>query len=922
MAATNNISFNNIAVGSNNTGNATLAVTVPAAGVPSGSLIVVGVVERNASPVIGGSVSDTAGNTYTRVAGITLGASAQDGQVDLYYAWNCSALVSGNTITYTKQTSGDGTCMSAGYITGIDTSADPLDTATKATAQGTGGTATVTSGTPGSSGEVFVGVAAEDNVGPITAPSNWSFAFGDVSNNTSGVCYIKAWPMVNGGTGTVTFTPTGISSNRWGLVLAGFRPASGISVVPISTATQQTGSGTITATVPAGGVPAGSLICVAVDERATVGNPSCADAATNTYTRILSEVATSRGQLDLFYAWNASALTAGQTITVTKAGNDAIAVSAFYATGIQTSSDPHDSAVDAVATGSTTTPSVTSGTPSASGDLFVALLAQTNTSTFTQDTTHGWLSPPPIEANPGGTSPAQLDGGTQINSGTGTITFAPTITSATQWAIGVTAFKKRVTQFTQTITATQAQTVSTVKQAAKIVSATQAQVASVQKAVSKFLAMTQAQAASVIKRAGKIVSMTAATAASVIKQANKTVSATQAQAVSVVKSVGKIVSATQAQTVTVAAAKTIHQLVSATVTTAASVIKQAGKIVSATQAQAVLILKRAGKIVSATQGQSVTIATPRTVVQAVAATCATAVSVIKQAGKIVSATQAQSIVVIKQVSKFLATTTTTSVVVTGIKVFLVTITTACTTAVVFGPKQVGKIVAATVTETVSTLKAVTKSPISITVSTAASVIKQVNKFLAVSSATSVVITAFRIIPVLITTTCTTAVVVIKQALKNITAAVSTAVTMQRTISKNLSMTASTAVLMVKQVAKSLTTSSATAVSVQKAIAKAAFSIAVSALVTVTKQATKSFSVSSSTSVSVQRTVSKLLSVSSATTVSTVRAVSKSIAATVVATVSARKFVSKTLAYAQAITVSVAAAIVVPYRRISMFVLRR
>ena len=112
------ISVTSLGAGTNNVGTNTLgSVTVPA-----GALIVVRVVERNATGAVG-TISDGT-NTYTVAASDLLNGSAALGSVSLFYVKAASAL-SGATITYSKAVSGSKSALTAFYATGIDT-ANPL----------------------------------------------------------------------------------------------------------------------------------------------------------------------------------------------------------------------------------------------------------------------------------------------------------------------------------------------------------------------------------------------------------------------------------------------------------------------------------------------------------------------------------------------------------------------------------------------------------------------------------------------------------------------------------------------------------------------------------------------------------------------------------------------------------------------------
>jgi hypothetical protein len=192
-------------------------------------------------------------------------------------------------------------------------------------------------------------------------------------------------------------------------------------------------AGVSTVTLAGVTVPAGSLIIVEViDASSTIGG-SVSDGV-NTYTAsggvFLNNVSTN-GFMRTWFAPNAS-LSAG-TITYTLQATTAASISAIYSSNIITSS-PLDSAVTATAFGSSTTPTVTSGTPASTGELFVAGIGEGG-STFTQDSGHGWTSPPNVDSN------NNVAGGKQVNAGTGTKIFAPTLGASTTWAVNVLGFK-------------------------------------------------------------------------------------------------------------------------------------------------------------------------------------------------------------------------------------------------------------------------------------------------------------------------------------------------------------------------------------------------------------------------------------------------------------------------------------------------
>lgn len=224
-----------------------------------------------------------------------------------------------------------------------------------------------------------------------------------------------------------------------------------IAVTTIGTAIDNVGAGaTLAVVVPAGGAPAGALIVVAVGEGSLATystGGSMADAALNTYAQIANAALNAGGQGFgvMFYAKNIAALLATNTIVFTKQTlNDCAVASAFYATGIDTTG-PLDTAVTATASGVSSTPSVTSGTPAASGELFAAcLIAQSNSQTYSQDTTHSWAAPFDTNGYDGtnlGSSIVWAAGGNQINAGTGTKIFAPTMSNLARWGAIVAGFK-------------------------------------------------------------------------------------------------------------------------------------------------------------------------------------------------------------------------------------------------------------------------------------------------------------------------------------------------------------------------------------------------------------------------------------------------------------------------------------------------
>jgi len=200
--------------------------------------------------------------------------------------------------------------------------------------------------------------------------------------------------------------------------------------------TNENGSGNATVTLTGATVPAASLIIVVVVENTTTAVLGTVGDTVNTYSSITPIHATGV-TIGIFYAPNASL--SGGTITYTKnASTHVAAVSAVYSSNIATSS-PLDSAVTATATGASAAPTVTSGSPAQSGELFIGALGWSNgTATFTQDSGNGWSSPPNSVVT---ASAPSVAGGNQVNSGTGTKAYAPSLSTAVVWADLVVGFK-------------------------------------------------------------------------------------------------------------------------------------------------------------------------------------------------------------------------------------------------------------------------------------------------------------------------------------------------------------------------------------------------------------------------------------------------------------------------------------------------
>jgi hypothetical protein len=212
--------------------------------------------------------------------------------------------------------------------------------------------------------------------------------------------------------------------------------ASGGCGLPVVTnvGTNANGTGNATVTVTGATVPAASLIIVAVAEGGAAAIGTVSDGV-NTYSASPTVGVTSK--FAIFYAPNASL--SGGTITFTKNGSTHnAAMTVAYASNIATSS-PLDTAVTVSTTATSSTPTVTSGTPAQSGELFIGVIGWTNSAAiFTQDSGNGWAAPP---NNSGATGAEAIAGGSQVNVGTGTKTYAPTFSGAASLVEQVVGFQ-------------------------------------------------------------------------------------------------------------------------------------------------------------------------------------------------------------------------------------------------------------------------------------------------------------------------------------------------------------------------------------------------------------------------------------------------------------------------------------------------
>lgn len=204
---------------------------------------------------------------------------------------------------------------------------------------------------------------------------------------------------------------------------------------------------TVSITVGAGGVPAGNLIVVEVqDTTPGAATGTMSDTAGNTYTLAISRSpnnSSTNGSTQYFYAWNCAALVSGNTIVYTgTSGTTSKSVSAVYTNEADNTADPLISAVTTTATGTSATLSVTSGVPGVANAVFFACVGRNNPTgaVFTQDTAHGWSNPPNDTHEGSGSPHSGINGGSQVNATNSALTFAPGWSTTANQALLIIAF--------------------------------------------------------------------------------------------------------------------------------------------------------------------------------------------------------------------------------------------------------------------------------------------------------------------------------------------------------------------------------------------------------------------------------------------------------------------------------------------------
>ncbi len=184
----------------------------------AGNLVVVFVDESGAGGT--GTVADGS-NTYSVATSQNFGLVGA-----IYYSTNITAL-SGATLTFTKQTSGDAASMT-GFCASGNATSNVLDTpATNGNASG-GCPCTVTSNAAAVTGELFVGLTGVNGATTFTQSSGFTNINAITTNPAMETGY-----LVNAGTTAQTWNPT-VNTPTFNVnMIVAFKPGGGAAAAPI-----------------------------------------------------------------------------------------------------------------------------------------------------------------------------------------------------------------------------------------------------------------------------------------------------------------------------------------------------------------------------------------------------------------------------------------------------------------------------------------------------------------------------------------------------------------------------------------------------------------------------------------------------------------------------------------------------------------
>ncbi len=185
-------------------------------------------------------------------------------------------------------------------------------------------------------------------------------------------------------------------------------------------------------------VPAGVLIVVLTAEATSGSAGTLADGGSNTWSTATSgAMSGAAGFGTFFYVANCNAINNGLITYTRQTSGRSASLTAFYVTGIATST-PLDTAVTATTAVNSATPTVTSGTPTQSGNLVIGACAYGNASSRTLTNTGAFVTP---FANQTTQATASTGGGHINVSGALPVTFTPTLSAACDNRTMIVGFK-------------------------------------------------------------------------------------------------------------------------------------------------------------------------------------------------------------------------------------------------------------------------------------------------------------------------------------------------------------------------------------------------------------------------------------------------------------------------------------------------
>jgi hypothetical protein len=225
----------------NNISTAGATLTLALTSIPAGAAIILGAGEYNTQVV--GTLSDGTNGAYTNAK---TQSNAAPSVLNLFYFLNSAAFT--GTATFTKGLSGSNATIQGVYATGIAT-ASALDAAVTAGASSASANPPVinlASGTPGVSGELFVGISGGQTNGTVSTwtpdtGNGWNtpapFAMFQSQVNSNAAHWQAGGYQVNAGSAAKTFHPTltaGNGARTADTIIVGFKATAVAAVTSLA----------------------------------------------------------------------------------------------------------------------------------------------------------------------------------------------------------------------------------------------------------------------------------------------------------------------------------------------------------------------------------------------------------------------------------------------------------------------------------------------------------------------------------------------------------------------------------------------------------------------------------------------------------------------------------------------------------------